>query len=64
MLAASRQSMYTAFKDVTSVKIRERRNVIYLGEALAQNQVYAEAEDLPRVKAYILEHIRKDVRVR
>ena len=28
------------------------------------DQVYAEAEDLPRVKAFILEHIRKDVRVR
>ncbi|MBI0583513.1 MAG: zinc ribbon domain-containing protein [Methanomassiliicoccus sp.] len=64
LMSASRQSMYTEFADVRSIKVNRRRNVIYLSEGLAHNQVYAEDEDLPRIQAYILDHCPQGVRVR
>jgi hypothetical protein len=62
LMGASRQSMYTAFSAVRSIKINERRNVIYLSETLSRNQVYAGEEDFPVVMDYILSHCPKNAR--
>lgn len=56
LLAATKNSMYSRFSKVRSVKIREKRNVIYLNEFLNHNQVYCSKEDFDFVKDYILSH--------
>lgn len=64
LISAARKSRYTTFSKVRRVTIREKRNVIYIGEALEQNQVYAEAEDFSFICDYILEHCSKNARIR
>ena len=64
LMSASRQSMYTEFSAVRSVKVKEARNVIYVSEALSRNQVYVANEDLPLVRDFILARCPPEVRVR
>ena len=64
LLAASRQSMYTRFSEVRSIKFSPKRETIYLNGSLSRNQVYAPVEDLPLVRDHILSRCRKDVKVR
>ncbi|SCP96944.1 zinc-ribbon domain-containing protein [Anaerobium acetethylicum] len=63
LLAASRQSLYTSFKKVKSIKICPGRNTIYLNESMARNQIYATKEEFQFVKEYILKNCPKNVRV-
>ena len=62
VLAGARKSMYTAFRDVRSVRVIEKRHVIYLASKLAQNQVYAEPADFAFVLQHITAHCKPSVR--
>ncbi len=64
LMGASRQSMYTEFSSVRSVKVKEARNVIYVNGTLSRNQVYAASGDLPKVRDFILSHCPPGTRVR
>ncbi len=62
VLAGARKSMYTAFRDVRSVRAIEKRHVIHLASKLAQNQVYAEPADFAFVLQQIAAHCKPSVR--
>lgn len=53
LLAGSRRSLYTAFRDVRKVHAISKRNVIHLAAKLKRNQVYAEPADFAFVLGYI-----------
>jgi hypothetical protein len=63
LMAATKQSLYTSFKKVKSVKAVRSRNTIYVNESMTRNQVYAEKEDFDFVLEHILRHCPKNVRV-
>jgi len=63
-LAATRQHLHTTFAKVKSVKIDEKRHMIYLSETLTRNQVYTEPGDFQKVKEHILRHCPKNAKVR
>ncbi|MBP1920672.1 hypothetical protein [Youngiibacter multivorans] len=63
LMAATKQSLYTSFKKVKSVKAVKSRNTIYVNESMTRNQVYAEKEDFDFVLEHILRHCPKNVRV-
>lgn len=62
-VAAIRQSLYTNFNKVKSVKISRSRNTIYLNEAIKHNQIYVENEDFDFVLNHILKNCPKDIKV-
>ena len=55
LLAASRDSSSSAFRQVRKVKVVRRRHVIYLNQMLEHNQVYAEEADFDFVEGFIKE---------
>ena len=59
LLAGARQSMFTRFSKVKTIVIRQKRQVIYLNEGLARNQVYADGSDFEKVRDHILDHCKK-----
>lgn len=63
ILAATKQSLYTSFKKVKSVKAVRSRNTIYVNESMTRNQIYAVNEDFDFVLEHILSHCPKNVRV-
>jgi len=63
LMAATRQSLYTSFKKVRSVKAVRSRNTIYVNESMTRNQVYVENEDFDFVLHHIISHCPKNVRV-
>ena len=63
LLGASRKSLYTNFKKVSSVKFSPRMNTIYLNESLNKNQIYAEKEDYLFIKEFILENCPKNIKI-
>ncbi|MBP7279864.1 MAG: hypothetical protein KBA11_10675, partial [Sedimentibacter sp.] len=63
LLGASKKSMYTNFKKVKSVKFSPGMNTVYLNESLNKNQIYAEKEDYPFIKEFILENCPKNVKI-
>ncbi|MFA9422882.1 MAG: zinc-ribbon domain-containing protein [Sedimentibacter sp.] len=63
LLGASKQSLYTNFNKVKSIKIYPRRNTIYINESLKRNQIYAAKEDLQFVKEYIVKNCPKNTRI-
>ena len=54
MLAGSKQSLRTSFKNVKTITVKEKRHVIYLNEKLTHNQVYANPDDFGFVREHIL----------
>ncbi|MBQ3302626.1 MAG: hypothetical protein IJH04_10890 [Eggerthellaceae bacterium] len=56
ILAASRDSSYSSFGAVTSIKGSRRLQVIKVNEPLMKNQVYVEPEDYDFVFDYIVAH--------
>ena len=64
LMSAVRQSLYTDFSKVRSIKVREKRNVIYVNETLSRNQVYAEDEDFDFVRDYIIAHCPKGIKIK
>jgi hypothetical protein len=62
LLAATKQSMTSRFREVRRVKAVKKRHGIYLNEALTRNQIYAEPEDFDYVRDYILWRCQKKKR--
>lgn len=63
LLGASKKSLYTNFKKVSSVKFSPNRNTIYLNELLNKNQIYVSKEDFIFVKEFILKNCPKNIKV-
>ena len=63
LLDATKQSHYSKFANVRSLKIRERRHVIHVNEALVRNHVYAGPEDFAFIRDFILQHCPKKVKI-
>lgn len=64
LTSAMRQGLYTDFSRVRSIKVREKRNIIYVNEALSRNQIYAEDGDFSFVRDHIIEHCPKGINIR
>ncbi len=65
LLAASHQSLYTAFKQVTAVKVKARQQTIKLRSSLlTHNQIYTSAQDFDFVLTYIKERIPPTAKIR
>ena len=54
LMIAARDRSTSVFANVSTVKVRRRRNVIYVNQLLSKNQVYAADEDFHFVADYIL----------
>ena len=63
VLAATRDSSMSVFRDVRKVKAVRRRHVIYVNQVLEHNQVYAEDADFDFVLNYICEHVPKTAKI-
>lgn len=65
LLAGSKQSLYTAFKQVRTVKVLARRQTIKLRSSLLTfNQIYTQPSDFDFVLAYIKERIPPQARIK
>lgn len=64
LMAASKQSLYTSFKKVKSIKVNKKRNTIFLNESMTRNQIYAENVDFDFILNRILECCPKNVKVK
>lgn len=62
LLAGSRDSMKTVFKEVRAIKANRRRHVVYLKQGFSWNHIYVPSEDFDAVLDYLLSRIPKDVR--
>lgn len=56
LLAGSKSSSYSEFKQVKKIVSNQKRHVIYVNESLDHNQIYVNNEDFEAVKNYIIEH--------
>lgn len=56
LLAGSKSSSYSEFKQVKKIVSNQKRHVIYVNESLNHNQIYVNNEDFEAVKNYIIEH--------
>ena len=63
IMAVTRDSSSSWFRDVRKVKAVPRRHVIYVNQSLEHNQVYAEKEDFDFVLNYICEHVPETVQI-
>ncbi len=63
IMAATKQSLYTSFKKVKSIKSIKSRNTIYVNESMTRNQIYATIEDFDFVLEHIISRCPKHVRV-
>jgi len=59
LLAASRNSLYTSFDGVRSIKAFPHQHVIKVNAPLSKNQVYAEGEDFQFILDFIRAHCPK-----
>ncbi len=59
VLSGTKQSIYSTFDKVKTVRINPKRNVIFLSENLSHNQVYANAEDFAFVENFIVSQCKK-----
>ncbi|MCR5733923.1 MAG: zinc-ribbon domain-containing protein [Lachnospiraceae bacterium] len=59
LMVAAKSTSTSTWKKVSKVKIKKRRNVIYVNETLEKNQVYAEDEDFAFVEEFIKSHCIK-----
>ncbi len=55
IIAATRDSSYSEFKQVRKVQVVRRRHVIYVNQMLGHNQVYAEDADFDFVEKFIID---------
>ena len=58
-MAGTKQSTYSEFDKVKEVKIRQKRNVIFLNQKFSHNQVYANNEDFLYVSDFIIKQCKK-----
>lgn len=63
LIAATKQSQYSTFSKIKSIKIKEKRNTIYLNEFPVHNQIYVSAENFSDIKEYIISHCPKNVKI-
>ena len=63
ILAATRESSFSRFRDIRKVKAVRRRHVIYVNQRLEHNQVYAEDADFDFVLNYIYDHVPEKDRI-
>ncbi|MCR5108459.1 MAG: hypothetical protein K6B28_09880 [Lachnospiraceae bacterium] len=56
LLVAGHSSSTSVFKNVASVKVKRKRNIIYVNQLLGKNQVYASDEDFDFVEQFIISH--------
>lgn len=63
LMAATKQSLYTSFKKVKSVKAVRSRNTIYINESMTRNQLYVENEDFDFILHHIVKHCPKNIRI-
>lgn len=63
LMAATKQSLYTSFKKVKSIKAVKSRNTIYVNETLTHNQIYATHEDFDFILDHIVSNCPKNTRV-
>jgi hypothetical protein len=54
MLAGSHQSLHSRFEKVKSIVVNEKRQVLYVDEALSRNQVYAEPDAFAFVCDFVI----------
>ena len=59
LLAATRSTSTSEFKNVKRLVMRPKRNLIKVGQRLARNQVYAAPEDFEFVRAHLVAHCGK-----
>ncbi len=59
LMAGSKESSYSEFKNVKKIVAKPSRHVIYVNESLDHNQVYVAKEDFEQVKAYIINHCKE-----
>lgn len=64
LLSATKQSMFSSWSKVKSVKIDRKHNVIKVNEKLNKNQVYAEDEDFTFVTDFIRAHVSDKCKVK
>lgn len=64
LMSATRQSQYSTFSKVKSIKIKEKRNVIYLNETFIHNQIYINPENFLFIKDYIISQCSKSIKIR
>lgn len=64
MIAGSRQSMYSSFKNVKKIKAKRVRNVIYVNQILSHNQIYASPEQFDYVLNFMKEYCPSSVKIR
>lgn len=62
LLAGTRRSLHTAFRDVRRIQPHRGRQVIHLATRLTRNQVYAAPEDFDFVLQHIAAHCKPAVR--
>lgn len=63
LLAGSKSSSYSEFKNVKRIVSKSNRHVIYVNGALEHNQVYVAKEDFEQVKTYIVNHCQSAIYV-
>ena len=63
LMAATKQSLYTSFKKVKSIKVAKARNTIYVNETLSRNQIYVANDDFDFILEHILNNCPKNVKV-
>ena len=59
MMTAGKIKSTSVFENVRIVKLKRRRNTIFVNQLLSHNQVYAEKEDFDFVADYIIRHCPK-----
>ncbi|MBQ9642956.1 MAG: hypothetical protein IJV26_02835 [Lachnospiraceae bacterium] len=64
LLAATRDSSASSFKQVRKVNAVRHRNVIYVNQLLEHNQIYAADADYDFVLKYICEHVPETAQIR
>lgn len=65
LLAASKRSSYSRFRDVKTVTVHHDRHVIYLiTKDMMHNQIYTQHEDFKNVTDHILKHIPVSTSIR
>jgi hypothetical protein len=63
LMAATKQSLYTSFKKVKSIKVVKSRHTIYINETLTRNQIYVTDDDFDFILEHILNNCPKNVKV-
>lgn len=63
LVGATKQSLYTSFKKVKTIKVKKNRKTIYLNESLNRNQIYADKKDIDFIVNYIINHCSDQVKI-